>query len=447
MARVRGGRLSMIYQDPMSSLNPLQPVGRAGRRGDRGARERRRARGARPQRRVARDVGLPQPERRFDDYPHQFSGGMRQRVMIAMAIATNPDVLIADEPTTALDVTTQARIMELLDRIVEERGMGVILITHDLGLASSFCEDMHVMYGGRIVESGAAAAVLRTPVHPYSEALLESICTPRPRRRPADRGDLGPAAVARPAPDRLPVPPALRLRAGRLRRRPLRRRSRSTTDDGMPLPAREGAPVTVHDRPAAAEDRDRDPLVVVENLSRHFRLGGRTSGASSSAVDDVSLVLPRGETLGLVGESGSGKSTLARLLLRLDRPTSGKVHFDAKDVFAVSSRELRRLRREMQIVFQDPYASLNKRKTVEQIVSFPLLVHERSSAASSARPAWRSCSSSSAFGLLMPPPTRASSPAASASGSASLARWRSIRALSCSTRPSPPWTSRSRRRS
>ncbi len=176
MARVRGGRLSMIYQDPMSSLNPLQPIGRqVGEAivahesvGRREARDRTVE--------VLRDVGLPQPERRFDDYPHQFSGGMRQRVMIAMAICTDPDVLIADEPTTALDVTTQARIMELLGRIVEERRMGVILITHDLGLASSFCEDMHVMYGGRIVESGPAPAVLNTPVHPYSEALLESIC-------------------------------------------------------------------------------------------------------------------------------------------------------------------------------------------------------------------------------------------------------------------------------
>ena len=122
------------------------------------------------------DVGLPQPERRLDDHPHQFSGGMRQRVMIAMAICTNPDVLIADEPTTALDVTTQARLMEMLGRIVEERRMGVILITHDLGLASSFCDDINVMYAGRIVESGAAAAVLRAPAHPYSEALLDSIC-------------------------------------------------------------------------------------------------------------------------------------------------------------------------------------------------------------------------------------------------------------------------------
>jgi oligopeptide/dipeptide ABC transporter ATP-binding protein len=176
MARIRGGRISIVYQDPMSSLNPLLTVGRqiveaiqahepVGRREahDRAVE-------------VLRDVGLPQAERRVDDHPHQFSGGMRQRVMIAMAICTNPDLLIADEPTTALDVTTQARIMELLGRIVDERRMGVVLITHDLGLASSFCDELHVMYGGRIVESGAADAVLRTPLHPYSEALLRSIC-------------------------------------------------------------------------------------------------------------------------------------------------------------------------------------------------------------------------------------------------------------------------------
>jgi peptide/nickel transport system ATP-binding protein len=176
MARVRGGRISTVYQDPMSSLNPLMTVGRqiveaieahegVGRRE---ARER--------AIKVLGDVGLPQPERRIDDRPHQFSGGMRQRVMIAMAICTNPDVLVADEPTTALDVTTQARIMELLGRLVEERRMGMILITHDLGLASSFCDDIHVMYAGRIVESGTAEAVLGTPAHPYSEALLDSIC-------------------------------------------------------------------------------------------------------------------------------------------------------------------------------------------------------------------------------------------------------------------------------
>jgi oligopeptide/dipeptide ABC transporter ATP-binding protein len=176
MARVRGGRMAMIYQDPMSSLNPLHTVGRQVAEAIRvhEAVSRREANDRAVE--LLRDVGLPQPERRASNYPHEFSGGMRQRVMIAMAICANPDVLIADEPTTALDVTTQARIMDLLSRLVEERRMAVVLITHDLGLAAAFCDELHVMYGGRIVERGDAAAVFRRPLHPYTEALLESIC-------------------------------------------------------------------------------------------------------------------------------------------------------------------------------------------------------------------------------------------------------------------------------
>ncbi len=176
MARLRGAKIAMIYQDPMSSLNPLKTIGyqiveaiRAHERVGRGEARRRAVD-------ILGDVGLPNPERRFDSYPHQFSGGMRQRVMIAMAVCVNPEVLIADEPTTALDVTTQSRIMDLLDALVEERGMSVMLITHDLGLAGSFCDDMQVMYAGRIVERGPGAAVFEHPVHPYTDALVNSIC-------------------------------------------------------------------------------------------------------------------------------------------------------------------------------------------------------------------------------------------------------------------------------
>jgi peptide/nickel transport system ATP-binding protein len=176
MAQLRGDRIAMVYQDPMSSLNPLQSIGsqivEAIRTHD--------SVGRANARKLAVDllgqVGLPHPERRFESYPHQFSGGMRQRVMIAMAICANPDMLIADEPTTALDVTTQARIMDLLDAIVAERGMAVMLITHDLGLAGSFCDEIQVMYGGRIVERGDATSVFDRPVHPYTDALIESIC-------------------------------------------------------------------------------------------------------------------------------------------------------------------------------------------------------------------------------------------------------------------------------
>jgi peptide/nickel transport system ATP-binding protein len=176
MARVRGGQMALVYQDPMSSLNPLQTVGRQVVEAIRahenvpGAAARARAVG------LLGEVGIPSPRTRIDNYPHQFSGGMRQRVMIAMAIAARPDVLIADEPTTALDVTTQARIIDLLARLVDERDMAVILITHDLGLAASFCDDVHVMYAGRIVERGPAAQLFAQPIHPYTEALLGAIC-------------------------------------------------------------------------------------------------------------------------------------------------------------------------------------------------------------------------------------------------------------------------------
>jgi oligopeptide/dipeptide ABC transporter ATP-binding protein len=176
MASVRGRRLALVYQDPMSSLNPVHTVGRqiveAIRVHEDVSRGVARARAIE----LLGDVGLRSPGRRFDSYPHEFSGGMRQRVMIAMAISAGPDVLIADEPTTALDVTTQARIIDLLARLVDERDAAVILITHDLGVAASFCEDIHVMYAGRIVERGAAEPVFTRPVHPYTEALLSAIC-------------------------------------------------------------------------------------------------------------------------------------------------------------------------------------------------------------------------------------------------------------------------------
>jgi peptide/nickel transport system ATP-binding protein len=176
MARVRGGRMALVYQDPMSSLNPVQTIGHQIVEGIRAHED---VPGPAARTRAIEllgEVGIPTPQTRVDSYPHEFSGGMRQRVMIAMAIASGPDVLIADEPTTALDVTTQARIIDLLARLVDEREMAVILITHDLGLAASFCDDVHVMYAGRIVERSPAEPLFAHPVHPYTEALLGAIC-------------------------------------------------------------------------------------------------------------------------------------------------------------------------------------------------------------------------------------------------------------------------------
>ena len=300
-ARVRGGQISTVYQDPMSSLNPLMTVGRQITEAidiheDVGRREARRRAIE-----VLGDVGLPQPERRIDDHPHHSRRDASAHDRDGDR--TNPDVLIADEPTTALDVTTQARIMEMLDRIVEERRMGVILITHDLGLASSFCDDIHVMYAGRIVESGTAAAVLSTPAHPYSEALLDSICG---LDRPVDQ-PIAAISGQPPLPHRLPGCPfhprcAYAQESARSSRRPSSRsagRARSVTSSRRRARERDGREDRAHRaRPrwrAAARRRSPEPALPPRWAA---------VAAHRQAVDDVSLVLNRGETIGLVGESG-----------------------------------------------------------------------------------------------------------------------------------------------
>jgi peptide/nickel transport system ATP-binding protein len=306
MVGLRGAEMAMIYQDPLSSLNPVRTVGHQLVEAIR-AHTTIRARAAK--RRAVDllgEVGVPDPARRVDDYPHQFSGGMRQRVMIAMAISCSPSLLIADEPTTALDVTTQARILDLLVGLSDQRGMAVLFITHDLAIASGFCERINVMRHGKLVEHGEMGTVLAAPAHPYTRTLLDAVVT-----------------------------------------------------------------LEAEPRTEAGEPSDVDtPLVEARDVVRTF-------GASVRAVDGVSLSIPRGGTFGLVGESGSGKSTLAGLLLGLDRPDSGSVRFAGTDLATLSREALRAQRRHMQVVLQDPIGSLNRRKTVAQIVDLPLAVHGR----------------------------------------------------------------------
>lgn len=330
MTRVRGGRVAMVYQDPMSSLNPVMTVGRQLVEAIRLHSTASRAKAEEQAIALLAEVGVPFPEERMKQYPHEFSGGMRQRVMIAMAMSGKPDVLIADEPTTALDVTTQALIIDLLDRLAEEHGTAVILITHDLGVAAGFCETIHVMHHGKIVESAPAVELYANPQNDYSRILLNSVVDLTiDVTKPIPSGDAAIQAI--------------------------------TTAAAVSVP-----------RPERRESGSSEVLLTVENLNKTFKLG---SGRTITAIDDVSFEIRKGQTFGLVGESGSGKSTVSRAVLGLESVDAGRVSFDGRDVHGLSSGELRSLRRRMQMVFQDPFSALNRRQTVARIIESPLIAH------------------------------------------------------------------------
>lgn len=332
MERLRGGQISMIYQDPLSSLNPVQTIGHQIMEAIQLHRRMTRRDARAMAVRLLDDVGVPDPHLRIDQYPHEFSGGMRQRVVIAMAMSAQPQVLIADEPTTALDVTTQARIIDLLDRLADEHGTAVVLITHDLGVTAGFCQSIHVMRDGRIVESGPVDQIYSRPRHPYTKELLASVV------------DLS-IDVSRP----IAVTGAM---------------------------TRVGQDIESQFANLAADrltgTQPTDSLLRVEGISKSFRAG---HGQMTDAVVRASFQIRRGESFGLVGESGSGKSTVARLLLALTPVDSGSISFDGQDIHALPAPVVRHLRRRIQIVFQDPFSALNRSRTVMQIVTDPLAAH------------------------------------------------------------------------
>ncbi|MGV3634729.1 MAG: dipeptide ABC transporter ATP-binding protein [Pseudorhodoplanes sp.] len=393
MRHVRGREISMIFQEPMPSLNPVLPIGlqiieplqfHLGM-----STQDANARAAE----LLRLVGISDPEQRLKQYPHQFSGGMRQRVMIAIGLACNPKLIIADEPTTALDVTIQAQILELMKSLSRDLGIALIIITHNLGIVARYAHRVVVMYSGRVVEQGEADPIFHRPRHPYTMGLLRSVPRlDRPRTGllatieglpPSAAEQLPGCRFAPRCPFRLPIcdtPPPL-----------------APTDTGG-LSACIRAPdiaagKLAWTKPAAAssgeihESPDQQPVIAVRGLTKHFpvKTGLLARTHHVRAVEDVSFEVRPGETLGLVGESGCGKSTVGRLILRLEMPTSGSIAFEGRDFAEASRAEFKAMRRKIQAVFQDPYSSLNPRMTTGQIIGEPLKVYGLSPDSTAAR--------------------------------------------------------------
>jgi len=388
---IRGSQVAMVFQDPMTALNPMYTIGwqvaeciLLHRKVSRGAAWNRAIE-------LLDAVGLPEPARMAKRYPHQLSGGMRQRVVIAIAIANEPQLLIADEPTTALDVTVQAQILDLLASVRRQSSAAMLLITHDLGVVAGVADRVLVMYAGRAAEIGGVDEVFAEPGMPYTAGLLASLPSleHRSERLPAIPGTpptgfgYGPGCAFAPrcplAAEPCATQPALTdIGAGHV------------AACHFAGPEAGGQAATALQQPVAHDPHEGngadghpgadDSAVVlsVKNLSKHFNVRGATfrSVATVQAVSGVDLELRAGRCLALVGESGCGKSTLARLLMRLEDPTTGTITLNGRDLTTLSDGELRATRRDMQMVFQDPYSSLNPRLSVGEIVGEPLTVHK-----------------------------------------------------------------------
>ena len=380
LRRMRGRDIGMIFQDPTTTLNPVLPIGRQVTEGQVAHGTLRAADAGARAVELLREVDIPDPEGRVGQFPHQFSGGMRQRAVIAMAMAGQPKLIIADEPTTALDVTVQAQVLALLARRQAATGAAVILITHDLGVVAETAHRVAVMYCGRIVETGPVAALFRRPTHPYTAALLRSL----------PRID-GEAARLVPIEGQPPMPGVVPQGCSFHPRCPVGRdRARCKVEAPALLDVGDGQGSACHFPDEAsgggvvAEDVGRGeavagaPLLEVSGLQVAFGLRAgllRRRSGMVRAVAGVDLVVRQGETVGLVGESGCGKTTTGRAIMGLIRATGGRIAFEGQEVGRMAPDGLRRMRRHMQYVFQDPYASLNPIKTAGEIVAEPLRIH------------------------------------------------------------------------
>ncbi len=375
MRKVRGAEVSMIFQEPMTSLNPVFTAGYQVQEAIMLHQKVTPAEAKQKTIDLFREVGLPDPEQKFDTYPHQMSGGQKQRVMIAMALSCEPELLIADEPTTALDVTIQAQILDILRNLRDTRGMSILFITHDLGVIAEIADDVAVMYRGKIVEYGKVLDIYKNPQHPYTKGLLA--CRPRLDTKyrllptvadfmETSTGANGELVIMERQVDAARLRQFETLGRGRLLhpKSALQEMGHAWTDGQYAA-----------DATTVAEAAD--PLLSVRDLVVHFPIRRgiflRTVG-HVKAVDGISFDIYRGQTLGLVGESGCGKTTAGRAILRLIEPNGGQVNFEGVNLASLGGGELRRMRRRMQIIFQDPYGSLNPRLTIEAALTEPMVI-------------------------------------------------------------------------
>ena len=390
---IRGKKVAMIFQEPMSAFDPVFTIGKQiaetiieHKQGTKADAKKRAIY-------LLDRVGISDAELRFKQYPSELSGGMLQRAMIAMALACGPDLLIADEPTTALDVTIQAQILQLLQRLKEEFQMSILLITHDMGIAAEVADRIIVMYAGEVLEKASVSQLFDVPHHPYTNGLLQSITkmdSDRSQKLFSIKGSIPPLSnlpsgcIFHP---RCPYAtekcmtdkPSLREVNDRLTACWHAEKLVQRNDWNQAVSKSEVIPVDNQKTPTLHTEVSAEELFVIENLSKTYPVGSRgllQPRSYISAVDNVSFSIRKGETFGLVGESGSGKSTLGRVLLQLEEASEGKVIFQGKDLAKLSKKELREKRKHMQMIYQDPYGSVNPRWKVGDIIEEPLKVHE-----------------------------------------------------------------------